>query len=213
MPKLIDRDNRVETVYPVVCRIVASEGVPAATVRRVAAETDLSVNAVRHMWPSQDRLHLRVVQWLTRQATDDLPYWDPERDPLEHLRLVLRGLVPSDDGQRMRAQALLAYGRAAQHDGVIGEVIRRHQRQVTGLLRDQLERYLRLTQPGRPGRALRAADITAADPNHVDAPSLLLLVLVEGLTQLVCDHELPLDLGRAAGWLNQIEACHLDWPT
>src|SRR5262245_11934724 len=109
MPKLVDTTTRAAIVHDVVCRIVAREGVAAASVRRVAEESGLSANALRHVWPSQQLLQLRVVQRLARSAHDNLPRWGVGVDAVEHARAVLGALVPSEEVQIVRSRAWRAF--------------------------------------------------------------------------------------------------------
>ena len=104
MPKLVDTSARSAVVYPAVCRIVSSDGVSAATVRRVAEEAGLSPQALRSTWPSQERLHLRVVQWLARKWQEDCWTWRTD-DAATYVKILLRAMVPLDADARIRAQA------------------------------------------------------------------------------------------------------------
>lgn len=177
MPKLIDLEARSEDVHAAVCRIVAAEGVAAATVRRVASEAGLSPNALRYNWPSQDQLLLRTVQRLAHRWYDDWPQWTTTADPVDFARAALRSLVPLDAKQLPRARAWLAFTHAVATDPVMAQVICRAERELRRALRDQV-------------RALRGENPLDADA--LEAETLRMLVLVKGLTAMVCDHQTPL---------------------
>lgn len=202
MPKLVDTPARQAAVFPAVCRIVANEGIPAATVRRVAEEAGLTPQALRGTWPSQERLHLRVVQWLARKWDEDCWTWRTD-DPIRYVMTVLRAMVPLDPDARVRARAWSAYARTAGDDSTLAEVVRKHDRErvmVLGRLLESL-RPQPTTKPA-PSRIVLPEDFVPASPDILDHEALHLLVMVRGLTALVCDQALPLSLDRAAAWLD-----------
>ena len=202
MPKLIDTSARATLVYPAVCRIVAAEGVSAASVRRVAVEAGLSPQAVRSMWPSQERLHLRVVQWLAGKWQEDWRTWRTD-DARTYVVTLLRRMIPLDDGARTRAQAWAAYSRVAGDDSTLAEVVRRHDRERVMLVARAIE-DLQREQSATPqeSRLILPEDVVAVTPDILEPEALHMLVLVRGLTALVCDHALPLSQDAAGAWLD-----------
>lgn len=202
MPKLVDISARRAVVYPAVCRIVSAQGVAAATVRRVAEEAGLSPQALRGNWPSQERLHLRVVQWLAGRWQEDHWTWRTD-DATTYVRTLLKAMVPLDDEARVRAQAWAAYACLAGDDSVLAEVVRRHDRERVLLVRRALEelRRERDTTP-KPSRIILPGDVVEAAPDTLESDALHMLVLVRGLTSLICDRALPLSSGAAGTWLD-----------
>ena len=64
MPKVVDHEERRGEVAAAVWRIVSRDGLEAATVRRVAAETGMSTSVVSHYFAGKDdllRLAFRIV--------------------------------------------------------------------------------------------------------------------------------------------------------
>ncbi len=64
MPKVVDHEERRAEVAAAVWRIVSRDGLEAATVRRVAAETGMSTSVVSHYFAGKDdllRLAFRIV--------------------------------------------------------------------------------------------------------------------------------------------------------
>jgi len=64
MPRIVDHEQRRADVAAAVWRIVSREGLEAATVRRVAAETGMSTSVVSHYFAGKDdllRLAFRIV--------------------------------------------------------------------------------------------------------------------------------------------------------
>lgn len=202
MPKLVDASARGALVFPAVCRIVSAEGVSAATVRRVAEESGLSPQALRGTWPSQERLHLRTVQWLAHKWQEDCWTWVTD-DARSYVMTLLRRMVPLDDDARVRAQAWAAYARLAGDDSPLAEVVRRHDRERVLLLARALEDLQREHSPApTQSRVILPEDVVKATPDLLEPEALHMLVLVRGLTALVCDHALPLSPVAAGEWLD-----------
>jgi AcrR family transcriptional regulator len=64
MPRVVDHEQRRADVAAAVWRIVSRDGLEAATVRRVAAETGMSTSVVSHYFAGKDdllRLAFRIV--------------------------------------------------------------------------------------------------------------------------------------------------------
>ena len=64
MPRIVDHEERRAEVAAAVWRIVSRDGLEAATVRRVAAETGMSTSVVSHYFAGKDdllRLAFRIV--------------------------------------------------------------------------------------------------------------------------------------------------------
>ena len=64
MPKVVDHEERRGEVAAAVWRIVSRDGLEAATVRRVAAETGMSTSVVSHYFAGKDdllRLAFRIA--------------------------------------------------------------------------------------------------------------------------------------------------------
>jgi len=205
MPKLVDTSARQALVFPVVCRIVATEGLHAATVRRVAEEAGLSAQAVRGTWPTQERLHLRVAQWLAGRWREESWTWRTD-DVNQYVKKVVRSMVPLDSDSRTRARAWSAYASAAGEDTRLAEVVRQHNRERVMLIERLLD-SLRPASPElpAPSRIVLPGDIVPASPDTLEPSSLRVLALVRGLTDLVCDQTLPLSPDRAAAWLDSWE--------
>ena len=206
MPKLIDSESRAEVVHEAVCRIVATEGVDAATVRRVADASGLTPAAIRHQWPSQESLHLSMSQWLLKRwRYEEAPRWHSGIDPHQYFRGTVLSLLPLDPGRLLRAQAWLAL-RRRHLAGDIAEVVHARRRELGAVLNHGV-RSLRLAldpQP-RPGRAVLAHEYVPPNLDNMDPAAFQLFLLVEGLTALLCDHREPLSAERATAWVNSLD--------
>lgn len=66
MPKLVDHDVRRHEIAQAMWRVIAREGLPAASARTVAAEAGWSLGAVRHYFTDQDEM----LAFATRAMVD-----------------------------------------------------------------------------------------------------------------------------------------------
>ena len=209
MPKRNDVNARAELVYPVVARIVGSLGADAASVRRVAEATGLTVSSLRHQWPSQSHLHLRCLQWLQARWDARWPYVT-EEPATSRIRRVLAALVPIDESERERARAWQAFTSMEPVDEVVAGLLEKHCRVVARVVQREVDyaRSRHREEQGQPpvaARIITPDNYVPAEPDNLDPQALLLLVLARGLTALVSDHVLPLSLEAAARWLEQVE--------
>lgn len=74
MPRILDTTYRVEELAAAVSRLVTRDGVEALSLRRIAAEADLSPSTVLHHLGGRERLMqlMCVRAWAGVRATSDL---------------------------------------------------------------------------------------------------------------------------------------------
>lgn len=112
MPRRVDPDQRRRHIIDAALRLVVSDGLQAATFRRVAAEAALNIGSVRHYFADHESLIIAVVtdagarmgRRLTAHAVPDSIDTEAQR---EHLLAVLQELVPLDEERRREAVILL----------------------------------------------------------------------------------------------------------
>lgn len=114
MPKIVDHDQRRREIADVVLRLVATEGLSAATFRRVAAECGWSLGAVQHYFDSsRGLLEAGIGQIPTRREErvraelTALGRAPTEREVLT--ASMLTGL-PLDEERRIECLAEAAWG-------------------------------------------------------------------------------------------------------
>jgi hypothetical protein len=90
----------------------------------------------------------------------------------------------------------------AVDDSLLAEAVRAHDRGRVVLMERLHEslRRARQTVPA-PSRIILPGDSVPASPDVLEPEALHMLVLVRGLTALVCDQALPLSPDKAAAWL------------
>jgi AcrR family transcriptional regulator len=140
MPKIIDHDERRRALAEGVWRVIARDGVAAASVRTVAAEVGLSTGSLRHSFPAHADLlvyamHLvveRIESRVARAATTT------GRRAVEQR---LQQLLPLDDERRIENEVWLAFTAAALVSPGLREVwdeVHRAQRRACTLAVTQL---------------------------------------------------------------------------
>jgi len=213
MPSRIDRGARFAQITEATARVVAAEGLAAASLRRVAAEAGLPLHALRHLCPDQDTLHQRTVKWLRRRAEQDVQPSYGCTTPEQLLRWLVESLVPRSEDARMRARAWAAFRRDARPDSLAAEVVALDERQRINEITRFVDgvRRLRETEP-RPSTVIYASEYTPPHPDDMDDSSLHVLALAAGLTSLLAEHRHPLSPEALHRWLQRLAPVHLDLP-
>jgi AcrR family transcriptional regulator len=210
MPRLIDRDAHAGKVLPVVVRLMAAEGLHAASYRRVALESGLSVAAVRNMWQTQEKLHQRAAVSLMDILFRPPPTWTADTVPDELIRDALLAILPMSAEQQVAHRAWIAL-RQSPSGGVLHECAERLER--TRLTRVCLALtyadWLRLPAP-RPGMKILAQDYARLDTARLDQPAALLVSLVAGISDALARPVLPVAPDTARRWVRWIDVPLLD---
>src|SRR6478735_5866600 len=115
MPRIVDHEERRAEVAAAVWRIVSRDGLEAATVRRVAAETGMSTSVVSHYFAGKDdllRLAFRIVVDRGRErASADSAHGG-------RARALLVTALPVDDQRRAYTAWRRAVAAALRADGL-----------------------------------------------------------------------------------------------
>lgn len=112
----MDHERRRAEIAEAVWRLVSRQGIPAASVRGVAAEAGLSKGSVRHFFADQDELlHFamnEVVRRVRERAAAQLDHRQRLVDagePAEAVLQLLAQVLPVTDEQRIEARVWLAF--------------------------------------------------------------------------------------------------------
>lgn len=201
---------------PVACRIVADEGVAAASVRRVAQEADVTPSALRVQWPTQEALHCQAARWASTQFKHGWPRWEDGKDLAVHLREMLTELLPADDEQLMYARACAAFALAGdencEENSDLRGVMHQHHRHEVHLVTTAIRQIRGLLGLPLERRVIIASEWAPPEVEDLDPTELHLLLLVVGLTELMARRDRPLPRDRAARWVGRLTLAHLDLP-
>jgi AcrR family transcriptional regulator len=115
MTRSSDLEERRHAVTEAAWRVLVRDGLPALTVRKVAAEAGLPASSLRYVFPSQSSLREGAAQLVLDRIRPRL------RDlasgaGVDDVRDLLLGFLPLDEERRTEMEAYLTLGTAAMTD-------------------------------------------------------------------------------------------------
>ncbi|MFF3828313.1 TetR/AcrR family transcriptional regulator [Streptomyces griseus] len=139
MPRVIDTDERNRQVAEAAWRVLVSEGLPALSVRKVAAEAGLPPSSLRYTFPTQASLRISAYALVVERLAERVAAIEPGAD---WARAVLLELLPLDESRRLEMEITVVLGTAAMADGDLRATHHRAHRAV----RDLCERVVRAVE-------------------------------------------------------------------
>ena len=137
MPRTVDVEERDRKVSEAAWRVLVRDGIPALTVRRIAAEAGLPPSSLRYTFPTQASVRVRAYELALERVKARVA--TIPRDDAQWARKVLLELLPLDDQRRPEMEVSLALGTAALTDRSL------HRPHLTGhrLAHDLCEQVIR----------------------------------------------------------------------
>ncbi len=108
MPKQVDHDERRREIGDAVCRVMATRGLDAVSLRHVAAEAGVSMGRVQHYFATKDDMLLFAFRQISARVEERLGAVHSP-DPRTYLRGVLLELLPLSPAARAEAPVLAAF--------------------------------------------------------------------------------------------------------
>ncbi|KND33389.1 TetR/AcrR family transcriptional regulator [Streptomyces anulatus] len=136
MPRVIDTDERNRRVTEAAWRVLVRDGIPALSVRKVAAEAGLPPSSLRYTFPTQASLRIRAYELVVERLAERVAAIAPGAD---WARAVLLELLPMDESRRLEMEITVVLGTAAMADGAL----RATHRTAHQAVRDLCERVVR----------------------------------------------------------------------
>lgn len=174
MPKVVDHEERRRHIAQAMWRVIARDGLAAASARTVAAEGGWSLGAVRHYFTSQDELLLFATTAMVEGVTARIRAVLTERRPgPARCEAVVEHLLPLDDERTGEVRVWLAVLIRAHVDSAFDELrIAAWQgtRQICRLVVTELA--------GQP----LPSDLTQALPRRFESRAASLHAWIDGLT-------------------------------
>jgi AcrR family transcriptional regulator len=109
VPKLVDHDERRETLAGALWRVVTREGIEAASLRRVAAEAGWSTGSLRHYFGTHSELLSFAMELVVQRVTGRVARLWPSDDPRETAQRLLEEVLPLDAERHAEMQVWLAF--------------------------------------------------------------------------------------------------------
>lgn len=139
MPRLVDREERQADFVAAIWRLLAREGLTAATLRRVAAEAGCTTGALTHYFADRDALLLAALRAAHDQAAGRmLRAARAATDPPSRLHAILREALPLDAPRQEEWRVWLSFWAATLQSPALAAENRRR----TAQWRDALETAL-----------------------------------------------------------------------
>ncbi|MFC7878599.1 TetR/AcrR family transcriptional regulator [Isoptericola sp. NPDC057391] len=181
MPRRVDHDERRRQITDACRRVVARDGLEAATFQAVAAEAGVSVRLVQYYFGHKHGLlvatHRAVIEGSAARFGGGPPPGEGAGPPSPRavLRAVLAALLPLDDARRADAVVLAAFHAAAlTNEAIEPAELRGAPRALVDVVAAQLVR-------ARGGEAGTGKQQGTDDTARLDAE--LVLASAAGLTQ------------------------------
>jgi TetR/AcrR family transcriptional regulator, transcriptional repressor of bet genes len=115
MPRVVDHDERRRELGRAVCRVVAEQGMDAATVRAVAASSGWSTGVLAHYFDDKTALLLHALAFVAEAAAGRMRR-AVGREPAEALRFVVHQALPLDAERRIEWKVWLSFWGKASSD-------------------------------------------------------------------------------------------------
>ncbi|GAA0598806.1 TetR family transcriptional regulator [Kribbella sandramycini] len=116
MPRVVDVDERRALLAAAVWRVIHREGLANASVRKVAAEAQVSMGSLRHYFSTQNQLLQFSLQAVGERVTQRLATLDLTGTPRQVAELVALELLPLDADRRAEVEIWIAFSAATLTD-------------------------------------------------------------------------------------------------
>jgi AcrR family transcriptional regulator len=124
MPKQVDHDERRRQIGDAVCRLIASRGLDAVSLRHVAAEAGVSMGRVQHYFATKGEMLMFAFELISSRVAARFGAIAAV-DPARHLRAILLELLPLNAAARAEAPVLAAFLAQAVVEPRLGERLRK----------------------------------------------------------------------------------------
>jgi AcrR family transcriptional regulator len=172
VPKRVDHDQRRRHIAAAVWRLASTNGLEDVTLRKVAAEAEVSMRLVQYYFGTRHELLVKALEILNHDTSAQVQEQIPEgAAPRDVLRTVLLAMLPLDEQRRTRYLVHLAYFvRSLSDETLAGEF-----RETPPVLEQQISDLI--------GWGQAEGRVPAAVDTFVEAE--LLLATVDGLQTAV----------------------------
>ncbi len=165
MPKYVDHEGRREEIIGRVWRLIAAEGIDAATTRRIAEETGYSNGLLRYYFPSKDAVIGAAFEFVF-DATNARAGDRVEQPGMPGLTALALEILPLDEERIAEARVVITFWQRSLSDAADAR-----------LFADRMTQW-RETFGSRLAEAVAAGEI--ADSGDVDEVVDELLTLLMG---------------------------------
>ncbi|WP_229074894.1 TetR/AcrR family transcriptional regulator [Actinoplanes sp. DH11] len=143
MPKRVDHDERRRHIAEAVWRIAATRGLPAATLREVAAEAGVSMRLVQYYFQTKEQLLVHALELGAQAAGERIRQrfaaLGHPPTPEDVVRICVLELLPTDADSLLLSRVHAAYYAAALTDPALARADAKNpQHQLESVIAKQL---------------------------------------------------------------------------
>lgn len=109
MPKIVDHDHKRKLIAETAWKIIETEGIEKASIRRIASEAGMSDGALRHYFSNQDELLLFIMDYFLTRGKERSKNKSWSQDPFIAVQETLLELVPVDRDKQAEAGVWLVF--------------------------------------------------------------------------------------------------------
>lgn len=139
MPRVVDADERRQTLAAAAARVIARSGVSGATMREVAAEAGLTTGSLTHYFTDKRELLLFTLRASLEQRRTNRPR-RPDQTGAELLTAMLEDVLPTSEETRLHWTVTIAFCTQAVSDPELATEQREAYRHFVGSVMKALER-------------------------------------------------------------------------
>ena len=161
MPRVVDHEQRRDELVRAAWRLIADDGLPGVTIRRLAERSGWSSGAVRHYLPTREAIVEAAGQRVGAVIEQRIRAVPVDSDPASALTAVLQAVLPADDDMREASRVWLAFVGQAASDHTLADAHGIVYRDLNALLVELLEWAAAEGHPVAAGAAAAAAQLQA----------------------------------------------------
>jgi AcrR family transcriptional regulator len=109
VPKIVDHDHKRKIIAETAWKIIETEGIERASIRRIASEAGMSTGALRHYFSNQDELLLFIMEYFLARGRERSENISWSTNPLNAVRETLLELVPVNQDKQTETGVWLVF--------------------------------------------------------------------------------------------------------
>ncbi|SHN47163.1 TetR/AcrR family transcriptional regulator [Cryptosporangium aurantiacum] len=143
MPRTLDADERNRVVSEAAWRVLVRDGIPALSVRKIAAEAGLPASSLRYTFPTQASVRARAFELVVERLAARVAAIPPGDG---WATAALMELLPLDETRRLEMEVGLALGTAAMTDPSLRTIHHAVHQAIRDICEQVVTRYVPLAE-------------------------------------------------------------------
>lgn len=109
MPKIVDHEKRKVEIAEATWKVIVSEGLEEATVRKIAKAANISVGSLRHYFSTQSELLAFSMQLVSNRVKSRVENKNYDGPPLKAMQDLLCEFLPMDEDRRIEMEVWMVF--------------------------------------------------------------------------------------------------------